>query len=211
MKSNSEFKHTALVDKKILDSREQDIVALEHSIKRSTTLSQKQQKEIQTVIDESLALRNHIKTLKASVTKQRKSISQVRTLCFAIVTPLSAAQVKEQLKKIHDLGNCYDKRRNSLIVQTDCFGEHEVMCSFSLRLKRRGITISTRPRTKLAKLSRFLRKFEKRKQQTSHSGKKCLTSTTSSNSSKISIKLLEMTRQFSRYFSTRENDNCTCI
>ena len=98
MKPNSEFKHTALVDKKILDSREQDIVALEHSIKRSTTLSQKQQKEIQTVIDESLALRNHIKTLKASVTKQRKSISQVRTLCFAIVTPLSAAQVKEQLK-----------------------------------------------------------------------------------------------------------------
>ena len=112
MKPNSEFKHTALVDKKILDSREQDIVALEHSIKRSTTLSQKQQKEIQTVIDESLALRNHIKTLKASVTKQRKSISQVRTLCFAIVTPLSAAQVKEQLKKIHNLGSCYAKRRN---------------------------------------------------------------------------------------------------
>ena len=112
MQPNSEFKHTALVDKKILDSREQDIVALEHSIKRSTTLSQKQQKEIQTVIDESLALRNHIKTLKASVTKQRKSISQVRTLCFAIVTPLSAAQVKEQLKKIRDLGSCYAKRRN---------------------------------------------------------------------------------------------------
>ena len=73
----ADYKHTALVDKKSLDIKEQDIVVLEHIIKRNTATTQKQQREIQAVLDETLGLRNQIKALKSTVEKQRKVISQI--------------------------------------------------------------------------------------------------------------------------------------
>ena len=52
-------------------------MALEQNLKRVTSATTKQNKDIASAVDDAARLRNQMKLLEAKVEKQRKSISQV--------------------------------------------------------------------------------------------------------------------------------------
>ena len=72
-----EFKHQQLVDKKNYDAKAHEVSALEYNLKRVTSTTAKQTKDITAAIDTSASLRNQIKILETKIEKQRKSMAKI--------------------------------------------------------------------------------------------------------------------------------------
>ena len=73
----SEYKHQQLVDKKNYDAKAHEVTALEYNLKRVTSTTTKQNKDITAAVDTAAGLRNQIKMLETKIEKQRKSMAKI--------------------------------------------------------------------------------------------------------------------------------------
>ena len=73
----SDYKRQQLVDKKSYDAKAHEVTALEYNLKRVTSTTAKQNKDITTAVDTAAGLRNQIKMLETKIEKQRKSMAKI--------------------------------------------------------------------------------------------------------------------------------------